>query len=567
MKLHSPRLEKRIKRLVSDELHRSPALKKLVRKPKRTTSQRVAVRFLVSLLLTGLLMGVRQHGGLSAQLFVMTLWASISVCWLVIFTGNILYRPPDFHAVFNLPLTDSDIFQWEWQKAVKNAAFYIFDYVLGYAIIATYEQFGWQGWLGLMALSVLQWALVFGTSVLLMVHIPKFPFGAVAGFSLLVVFAFWIGHTVVSPFVFSLVEKASALPYWIVPTGWTVFIIKQFISHQWALGSAMLVPVILLGLAFRRARKRLRSAYVFSEIEHPAPEQMQVPMYVDEDAAEYHLSEKPIGVTQIEDNIRVGLFVKSFSWEKRPLLHRALGHLLSAREKVLAEIFLPKNQNWQAIWKKCALVVLGLAIAFQFSRLFNPSLFRLGFAGVGFFTVLALVPIGNPLAMAFTPYFVGGTNIPLYAGFPIGYQEISRLIMKITVVRWLAAIPLMLVLGLLSSGVYQISYSRGGVFTAKLLWLILAAQPFLIVCRFSATSNDTQARGIRSKILTLGMILVGITFLVASAIMLFSRSAPLNISMGLLAPGISFAFHQFYKWLFNRSRFDLMQIPAQTTVS
>jgi hypothetical protein len=567
--LHSSKLEKEVKRLLRQELLQSPELKeeaKKFKKKKGLTVQILALSLLPAIILAALVLGVSQSGGVSAQLFAITLWASISVCWMVVILSNNLYRASDLNVLANLPISDSNIFKWECGKYFRRSKLSTLHYILAFGLIAFHENVSWSGGVGMLFIALLQWALVLVTGVLMMAYFPRFPYGWITAGSIFGSLILGFGHSYFWPIFLQFVQKASTLPYWIIPTGWPSFIVKEALVGNLLLGLMILIPMVALAFGLKDAFIRLQKPYIISEDIGVAAEDHQVAINDGEHIETQLLPAGRIGPTEIEDNIRSRKSLKLLNWESLPTIQKLAGRFFNSREKILSEFMLHQNLNWTALWRKGAMITLALIAVAPLHTLLNPYFFYIPFLMFWFSAAVMVLPIFNPLGSVFTPLFVSGTNIPFYAGFPISYSEISKLSFKITFVRWLAAIPLSFLLGFTLCWIFQISFSMGFVLICKVLWLVVAAQPFLVLCRFSSASNDTQMPGFRSKLIALAIVFAAILFLGTAATMFFVHSLWPSSMFCVLPAVISIGSHQLYGRIFVRMRFDLLQVPQQQNV-
>jgi hypothetical protein len=172
---------------------------------------------------------------------------------------------------------------------------------------------------------------------------------------------------------------------------------------------------------------------------------------------------------------------------------------------------------------------------------------------------------GAPLFGGFWWGFFGaptaGYLTPAYAGFPLSYIEISKVMWKANAIRVLSWSPLALIYIIALAMKLGQSSGVGITLAVEVILLVLAVQPAMIAGHFSVGSNDTKQLNWQVFLFFMIALLLFVLLIVA-AILLFETDALLGKLIGTLGifglPAIAWFG---YKLLFNLGRTDLLSKP------
>jgi len=151
--------------------------------------------------------------------------------------------------------------------------------------------------------------------------------------------------------------------------------------------------------------------------------------------------------------------------------------------------------------------------------------------------------------------FQGGTFTPMYAGFPLGFRDMARVILKTNYVRIAAAVPLILTMGALAGWELAGQWLLGLVLASKVAGLLLALQPMAVLLLFSEGSNDTA----RIRWRWLPLLVVWVIALVGASVALFLVTQLRVSLLCLLAVALlSGGLLRLYRHAWGRGWFDLV---------
>lgn len=239
-------------------------------------------------------------------------------------------------------------------------------------------------------------------------------------------------------------------------------------------------------------------------------------------------------------------------WQAGPI-ERWASSMLSAREKVLAYFLTGSVQpTWSASWKHSA-IATGAGVLFAF---------------VGAPEVLIVIPLviaamlGAPVLggawSGFTVVPVISQEALLLCSYPVGYFEVSRMIFKANLARIVAWAPLWM-MGVAAVGMrYRFEPGDIAGYTLSLLWMVAAVQPFWVMAKFSAGTNDTKRLTWTTALLMVLGIILGIPLVICAVVML----APVwqtRILAGLGFSAFSTLMWATYGYFYERRAIDCVR--------
>jgi hypothetical protein len=164
---------------------------------------------------------------------------------------------------------------------------------------------------------------------------------------------------------------------------------------------------------------------------------------------------------------------------------------------------------------------------------------------------------------AFRVLFSGGIVIPIYAAYPIGFQDLSRMLFKFSVIQ----LPMFLIYagvsGALIAHSLGMDFPNNALLGLKAGLLIFAARFIITALAFSSGTNDSS----KFRIRTIGLLFIFVAccglFLGLGAAGFFVSNAALSWLLSFAAILDAYALFRIYGWFYNANRFDLMAFPRR----
>jgi hypothetical protein len=568
VKLHSPAFEKRLRRAVKETVQRSPALKgefKRAKKPRHYNGWRIA-RPTISLGF-GLVIGsvFRSSHEVVAGLAAISIWGFAAVVFQAQSLSRTLYRASDLPVLLVLPVKEDVIFRWELQKFLRASVFVLLDFLAGFAALGWELEFSAARWVAAVLVGLAAWAMVVALAAAGLARVPRLPYGLFSFGFIATGFALFIGRKFIGDAVVAFLARHGAVLNLALPTGWVVSQFELLApGPRWStLG--LLVPMTGVLLLGKSSLQRLRRNYVFKEVTVPAAPDLVPDVGGAGEAARSSTSAEAfrVGATAIEEIIRSRQFLQAPSWPDRGWFERRLWRWFSRREKALAEFVFPAGLAiwgpWQKIFRNLA---IGYSAAVVLAFVF-PGGRKTAVCVALFVTFCQVLGSMFGVGRGFRPIFSSGINIPLYAGYPIGYGELGQLLCKYSAIQ----LPLLLVFGVaFSLGIVYLTgvpIAVGIALGLKGSWILFSARLLLLVFAFSSGTNDTAGLGPRKLMVILLAVVACLTFLGLAAAGVFVPDPTLSALMCALTTADAYLFFKAYGWCYNRMMFDLMAAPRQ----
>jgi hypothetical protein len=326
-----------------------------------------------------------------------------------------------------------------------------------------------------------------------------------------------------------------------------------------------LVPIVATLATLRKSVASLRASYHLSEPIMPeAPDLM--PDGEDENGmATVMASDKlqRVGPTAIEECIQSRQFLAGPDWHQKGRFESLLWAWLSAREKALAEFVFPNGLNISRPWRRIARIAVITCLAGLVAG-FVSLLVQIWVLGAGFFVTSCMV-LAQILASgrAFQPVMCSGLNVPLYAGYPIGFRELARFLLKYTLVQFPMLLAFTVACGILIFYLLHLPLTLGALSGLKTAGLLLASRFIAVTGSFSSGTNDTSRFRLRSALLFLSAVVFGVGFFALAGASLFIPQQFGSWLLWALAGLDAYLFFRIYGWFYHRNRFDLMSLPRQ----
>jgi len=549
VKLKSPGLERRVRKVARDEMRLDKALWKDYKRHRKSWLRRKLeagnkLLFVLSLFWVLIFAGVREHGR-ETILVAIALYA----------TATTLFRGLNFRlnvvggydrALFlHFPVSDNDFLKYEWKKFVRSwlGAFCVF--LLAYWIVALRSDLVPENLGRVLLAAVLQTLCGAALSIWVPTFFPRLKIvSSATPIYFLTFICLWLPAPAIE-FLWSSVL--------LVPAGWISHVFASSGSAASRAENLLIAPAaaicLTLPFALHIARKALSAELdrqtkdgsdkleqMFAGAETPdeadtEPISSQAPLQLSYE----HISERP-------------------SWETAGWIEKLVARSLNAQERIVAEFMLAQNVgDWSKRWRTAALMS-GVGVMVAAIAPLPPWILFLPMVAGGLW--------GAPLFGGIWPGFNGaptfGGVIPTYAVFPVGYGEISSVMFKANTIRILVWAPLLIGYATVLATRLGNGSSYGLVLGIDGTVLALVLQPVMITAHFSSGTNDTKQVN-RHTVTFFGLAIFLLIPTIAGVVGLFVADSLLIKSIAVTSVlGCTMLAWAAYMRLFNRGRIDLV---------
>jgi len=576
VKLHSPAFESALQNGVKQAVQNDPELRQESRRSNKRPRNRWSdwfLRPLLSILLAGLVYRtVEVTHRVDAGLMVFHLWI---ITLTLRFTQNLLELPfssSDIAALRLLPVSESTIFRWEWDKFFKGSLFCLSDVTAGFIALGLLLHLSPLQWIITLVLVPSTWAFMLALAALGAGRFPRLPYGSILGPVYLLWFVLFVGAKYTFPLLLTFVDYTAPVFNVLVPTGWPLSQFQLLLPDARWLTCLLLVPMGLILWAFKNSFQLLCARFVYHE---PIFEETidLMPGEDSSDTTSTDCSPQPIqrtvGTTAIVEGILSGQFLRQEEWNGG-WLERRLWQWFNKREKGLAEFAFPDGivvtKFWKGILRNFLIVSLLGFIAGIISSDIEFALFAIGFILILCQAMIAMLSTGT----AFRVIINGGMVIPMHAAYPIRFRDLSRVLLKYSAIQMPLFMLLVLTSIILLTCVFGLMFAISiliGINASIVFW---GARLFLLVFGFSSGSNDSSTISLRSLTLFAFFAIFGLVFLVlvvfTSVLSIMGSVSgiiwdlqPILWMGSFLALLDGYAFFKIYGWLYHTGRFDLIR--------
>jgi len=569
MKLHSPQFQKKLRRGVKKAIRDSRELTKEYRQAKKFRKH-VRVGWVLRAIFSfglgaGVMAIVKATGHPITGLAAIALWSFASIFVYAQSLWTFLHTHFDILALRLLPVSDITIFRWQLQKFFPKAIWSLLDLLIGFGALGLFLNFSPVQWLFLPLIIAFSWGTLLSLVAICAIHVPRkvqqIITAAIWIFGFLVFFAVRIDGKL----VLNLLDRFAPDFGLLLPTGWPVLLFQLLLpGGSWTAILAFL-PVAILLASLKNSFTRLQNDFWFEEHLLPiVPDIIPTPSAQDSaPAGQTAAPTRNLGLTAIEAIILSRQFLQSLPWSERGWFEKKLWTWFDSREKALAEFTFAKGYEITVPWWKAT---RNLAVAVTAAVILGPldPVLKNGIMGVGLFITVcqALAQILGS-GVAFRQMFCSGVNIPIYAGYGLGYRELSRLLLKYSAIQLPLFIPFITLCGVLTTWLFQLPWQMGIILGFKVGVLMSAGRFILIMFAFSGGTNDGSKFRLRTLVLIAVMIGLIIAFVGFGAAGLFVPNTPVAWALLILAVLAAYALFRIYGWFYHANRFDLMSLPRR----
>ncbi len=462
MRLHSPQFERALVREVKSRIRSDRQLRKeyrIANRGRRRRHKAVAAMLGVFaiLFLVTVPMSTRR---IEIEILAINILALTGAAALAHRFSRLSFYSYDIVALLFLGVEDEVIFQWEYGKLLFLVLFRLLDFAVAFAALGlmygfTYFQWGLSlgllpiAWMFTVALAALastrlslRYELIVGCMTILMGGV------LVAGKKFPEVTYPWLGW--VAP-------QLNA----ILPTGWVISLIHVIAQDEGIRAGFLFVPVLAVVATYGESVRLMRERFVFTEAVKPQAPDLIPGKEVEKEAqpkkntetgesVEEEVDELPplrerVGVTEIEDGILSGEYLRRFDWESG--LEGVARRWFTERQRNVAELAYPVAPQLLQRWKNVAIHFL---IASIFALLVNihSEFGFLVFVG-GAFVFVEVFSLFCNHGVMFVAVKNGNAHIPFFSAYPIMIRDMFVMMIKLSLVQ----MPFLLVVCIFSAAV------------------------------------------------------------------------------------------------------------------
>jgi len=556
MKLKSPALERRLRKTARREMRADkPRWKEYklhrTRRWREALNNGAGVRQFYYLAAAGWLVALARDNPIRLLLLI-AIYAMATAINRGLTLQSDVIQGPHRVVLLTMPIADQDYFRVLWQTRFWPWMSALTIFVIAFGACektpATLE----AAWLQVLLVAVLQTLVCLCISLLSPLYVPK---SASVVTMLYIVIIAGLGLPV--QIVMALWQLVL-----VTPGGWVAhgFAGVRGLAHPpevlWLIPSA----AVALGVPFAYRAFKTRMLGLLGAQTDEALLSPDTTELTNEEQVRLAEAEK-----NYEDNgFLRGNLLGGVNWRGMGWLERLAGTWYSEREKTVAEFMIAARLGaWSRGWRNAALVSAAGIAAIAAIRYLPSRANLLMDAGYGSVAMAALIcaPLFSGLWPGFERLPSSGYAIPIFAGFPIRYGEISKVIFKANLLRTAAWAPLcMACMTAIWAGSGK-SPIEGLLTGLKIVLVVVAAQPGLIAGQFFMTTGDAKRLTWQFGAMALLTVLLFLTFL-ASGIALFAANWDGFEYLTLpLMFGLSTLLWAAYRHHYRRGRCDLVTTP------
>ena len=546
--------EKKLRALHRAELDRSPELRREFKRRRKSESamrSRLGRNLLMPIFWTAIFFAmIQRQNNVAWAAGIIALWSAGTALKWGHHWFHQFYASEDLVVLNQLPLNDKQIFQFQLRRYFGGAGWVAWELLLGYLVLTFLSDGPTVYGLAIAALG--QTVLVLALAIHAASYLHMLPMGTLAGLFRMTAIVLLVLGMQGFEYTPALVRATE----WFLPTGWINYMLLQS-SRDWAV-LLLSVPIAAIVYLARFSFERLRSFYSLEGFEIiPGPAHSPVSENDELSASSFG---QRAGPTEIADRINNRYFLEGVNWNLRGGLEQFVGRILSPRERVITEFLVAQDPGWTRSlkWSFWVWLIVSLLVA-GFGRSFGTVVF-FGAYVLG----AATLPLFAGDWRGMRQSAAGGMFMPGYSLYPISFNEMARIFIKVNLVRMLAASPL--IVSFAALGAHQLGHSAlgGAMIGAKLIVLLICLQPLLALLPISSTTNDTSRMIGIWLLVFMPLILV----ILAAGLGVFLSDTKLGVvvSYGLLLM-LSTLIFAVYRRAYRAGRFDLLNPRSRSEIN
>ena len=356
-------------------------------------------------------------------------------------------------------------------------------------------------------------------------------------------------------FQFRYIYVNSLAPFGAVvpPIGWIFYALGVSPPHNYLLDSWSALSFSTMLFTAPLALQRLRANYQVPELTNTAAVASGL---TEAQRRREDDGSNPDAFAAIKARIRTREFLQEFNWQRAGWVERIAGRWLTPSQRITAEFLSAGSPAWTRQILRLGLILCGAALLVWFF----PQI--LGFAGVVFIGVVSLMQAGRGKGNwpGASIRQISGSNISMYATYPIGFWQIAGVAFKVHLARSTLFFPFVSLAAFACFAAAQTPWLTAGLLAGKAMTVLLAygiVQPVGLVS--NGTNDGAKLRIILSIILWALLGILSLIFLwIAPGVFTFLLAAATLLGLCVAALWI-------YGRAYNHGWFDLQATPKQTT--
>jgi hypothetical protein len=546
MKVISRGFEKRLRRKVRAELRSDRKNKRL---PKGKVFQRSVLTwstqgwfsFIFAFILISF---AASHDQPDLAYAALALWTIATVFKRALLFQNLIYASNDLEVFYQLPISDDHIFSVQWSKFLVQSSGLFFNLALAYGGLALVSGFDGR----ILFIAILTAAAQTILSIALSVHVAawarRIPLNAISSLLSVTAFAlifFWSSFPAALPGIIN-------LGYWSNPCGWLNYASVKFAGAHDYQALLLLLPITFIVASARVSLLHLRAGYALPEPIFGNSE----PELTEENFPQFGSHPPVPGETEICDRIASRDFMRPSGWPHLGWIEKIAARSMTGRQRLVTEFLVAGIPGWtgKLRWGIVLTAISSVAVLFFGEQggfiIFFPA----------YLIATALLPLSGNEWRGLQTAPTGGLFAPIYAMFPVSYDEILTVVLKVNVIRCVAAFPMLAIYGAIAAGVLHHPVLLGITLAAKVTVSSIALQPLFFALRISSGTNDSRTNRLSWHLL---WIIPVILALAGCLFLVFNSKSDWTAAIFMIAVSIlSLSIIVVQRRLYRFGKFDLL---------
>jgi hypothetical protein len=476
-------------------------------------------------------------------------------------TGTVIVRSADLqqrlhgsverYVTVHFPMADIAFARWQVREFLRKSLFLLAMLLLVFGAIGFYRNIGW--WM-VPVFGISQWVLTMTGVALCSLLWPTLN-------------RLWGYGIHISMLIIPTVASVYSVPFlWaaVTPLGWVPALYGSLLitKDQW--GPLLILPataaVATCPWAFRRVIQQYESES--GEIVSLNVAESEA---LEETDALLDPAQRSVRDRFVAQRMESGLLADGFAaphFQGRGWIERLVfTYLVKGRGHAVAEfMFAAEPDAWSTKWRTALLITVGASSLAFFLQSAWP-------AWLGLVAVAATAtPMVGGYWPGFSPTADSTMHRPIYATYPIGYQEISQLMLKVHLTRIILSLPFLPFLAILTARAYGASAGFGMVAGLVCMYFYLAVQPLYVALWFSKGTNDSQSYNWQKqamKFLAVSAVFAILGLAVAMFVLSLGRFFWAWAFLMAILPMVTSLLWWVYSCFHDRGRVDLLKVPTQ----